>query len=80
VAAAQQMIESKIGATGFPAIPYVDLQSIDHGKYMVKTTVTDRTVDASVPAHVYRVLVEVNWTDDSKVSRKMTFTTYTTKN
>ena len=80
VAAAQQMIEKKIGAVGFPTIPYVQSETFDNGKYATTTTVTDRTFDSSVPEHVYRVNVLVLWTDDLGVDREMTFTTFTTKN
>jgi Tfp pilus assembly protein PilV len=80
VAAAQQMIEKKIGAVGFATIPYTHTDTFENGKYAATTTVTDRTVDSSVPAHVYRVDVEVLWTDDTGLERNITFTTYTTKN
>lgn len=80
VAAAQQLIEKKIGAVGFPSIPYVQTETFDNGKYAAVTTVSDNTVDSSIPDHVYRVNVEVVWTDDTGVERVMNFTTYTTKN
>jgi Tfp pilus assembly protein PilV len=80
VAAAQQLIEMKIGAVGFPTIPYTQTQTFDGGKYSATTTVTDQTVNSSIPAHVYRVDVDVAWTDDGGMQRNLTFTTYTTKN
>jgi len=80
VAAAQQLIEAKIGATGFATIPYTETDTFENGKYAATTTVTDDTVDPSIPAHVYRVDVDVVWTDDMGVERLLTFTTYTTKN
>lgn len=80
VAAAQQLIEMKIGAVGFPNIPYVQTQTFDGGKYTATTTVTDRTVDSSIPPHVYRVDITLAWTDDGGIQRNMSFTTYTTKN
>ena len=80
VAAAQQMIEKKIGAVGFPTIPYTHTDTFDDGKYAAITTVTDRSVDSNVPEHVYRVNVEVLWTDDTGLERRMNFVTYTTKN
>ncbi len=79
VAAAQHMIESKIGAVGFAVIPYVQKDTFDSGKYTTVTTVTDKTVNSSIPAHVYRVDVDVVWTDDGGMQRNITFTTYTTK-
>lgn len=80
VAAAQQLIEKKIGAVGFPTMPYTHTDTFENGKYAAITTVTDRTVDSSVPVHVYRVDVKVLWTDDTGVERIMNFTTFTTKN
>jgi Tfp pilus assembly protein PilV len=80
VAAAQELIEKKIGAVGFPAIPYIHTDTFENGKYAAITTVTDRTFDSSVPEHVYRVEVKVLWTDDMGVERVMNFTTFTTKN
>jgi Tfp pilus assembly protein PilV len=80
VAAAQQMIEKKIGAVGFPTMPYTHTDTFEDGKYAAITTVTDRTVDSSIPDHVYRVNVEVMWTDDTGLERHMHFTTFTTKN
>lgn len=80
VAAAQQMIEKKIGAVGFATMPYTHTDTFEDGKYAAITTVTDRTVDGSVPEHVYRVNVEVMWTDDTGLERRMNFVTFTTKN
>ncbi len=80
VAAAQQLIEMKIGAVGFPSIPYTQTQTFDNGKYTATTTVTDRTVNSSIPPHVYRVDIDLAWTDDGGTQRNMNFTTYTTKN
>lgn len=80
VAAAQQLIEMKIGAVGFPTIPYTQTQTFDNGKYTATTTVTDRTVNSAIPPHVYRVDIDLAWTDDGGTQRNMSFTTYTTKN
>ncbi len=80
VAAAQQMIEKKIGAVGFPTMPYSHTDTFEDGKYAAVTTVIDRTVDSSVPEHVYKVNVEVMWTDDTGLERRMNFVTFTTKN
>lgn len=80
VAAAQEMIEQKIGAVGFPTIPYVQTSTFDGGKYTVTTKVSDNTVLSSIPEHVYKVDATVNWIDASGLQRTLTFTTYTTKN
>lgn len=80
VAAAQEMIEQKIGAVGFPTMPYVQTSTFDGGKYTVTTRITDNTVTSSIPAHVFKVDATVNWTDASGLARTLTFTTYTTKN
>ena len=80
VASAQQMIEKKIGAVGFPSIPYTHTDMFGNNKYTVTTTVNDNSIISSIPAHVYQIGIEVRWVDDAGVGRLLTFTTYTTKN
>jgi Tfp pilus assembly protein PilV len=77
--AAQLSIEEQIGAKSFASMPYVQCDSLENGKYEVVTVVTDESVDASIPAHVYQIDVTVNWTDDAAVGRSMTFSTFASK-
>jgi Tfp pilus assembly protein PilV len=77
--AAQRSIESQISKGTFTAMPYVETQVSDNGRYTITTEVLDNTVDASVPGRVYEINVTVAWVDDADLKRSMMFTTYGTK-
>jgi len=42
--------------------------------------VDDNTTDGSIPAGVYRITVDVSWTDQKGLSRTVSYYTYKAKN
>jgi prepilin-type N-terminal cleavage/methylation domain-containing protein len=75
---AQDKIEELKNVVSFGAIPRVDTATVD-SRYHYTARVDDTGSDGSVPAGVYKIHVQVNWTDQAGVDRRLEFFTYKTK-
>ena len=75
---AQDRIEQLKNTATFAAMPFVDSTTVD-AQFGCAARVDDATSDVSVPAGVYKILVEVTWTDQAGVPRHLQFFTYRTK-
>ncbi len=60
-------------------IPYSQTVNSIHGTFTRETLVGDATTDASVPNGVYRIQVNVTWTDQKQLSRSVSYFTYKAK-
>lgn len=78
-AIAQERIEQLKEVDTFASLPLQETTSGLHGKFTRATTVDDNTTDASVPAGVYRIKVDVNWSDQKGLSRSVNYNTYKAK-
>ncbi|MFH2037479.1 MAG: type II secretion system protein [Candidatus Zixiibacteriota bacterium] len=75
----KQTIENYENLTTLPTIPNQIIETDILDKFTRTTTLSDDTVDPSMPAGVYKVDVEVNWVDFQNVSRTTAYTTYILK-
>lgn len=78
-AIAQERIEQLKEAGTFSSLPWQEVVSGVHGDFTRATTVEDSTVDLSIPPGVYRIKVDVSWTDDKGLSRSLSYYTYKAK-
>lgn len=78
-AIAQERIEQLKEVGTFASLPWEEVASGVHGSFTRATTVEDSTVDLSIPAGVYRITVNVGWTDDKGLPRGMNYYTYKAK-
>ncbi|MEW5876312.1 MAG: prepilin-type N-terminal cleavage/methylation domain-containing protein [Candidatus Zixiibacteriota bacterium] len=78
-ASVQREIEARLAAGVAGPMPIEEVATYDNGKYTVATVVSDATVDASIPDHVYQFNLAVEWTDDLGVHRNMDFVAYAEK-
>lgn len=60
-------------------IPYSQTVNDIHGTFTRETLVGDATTDASIPNGVYRIQVNVTWTDQKQLSRSVSYFTYKAK-
>ena len=75
---AQDKIEELKNAAAFASIPYIDTLTVDN-QFFYNARVDDQTSDGTVPAGVYKIVIQVNWTDQAGVERRLEFFTYRTK-
>jgi len=61
-------------------IPYSQTINNVQGIFTRETLASDNTVDGSIPVGVYRIQVNVSWTDQKEVPRSVSYFTYKTKN
>jgi len=73
---AKEKIEYYKGLDPFPPLPYVENETNIYGGYNRSTSILDQASDSTIPAGVYKVLVNVTWTDKSGVARSTNYSTY----
>jgi len=78
-AIAQERIEQLREASSFSPLPWQEVVSGVHGSFTRTTTVDDSTTDGSIPTGVYRITVNVNWSDQRGLSRTVSYYTYKAK-
>lgn len=78
-AIAQERIEQLREASSFSPLPWQEVVSGVHGSFTRTTTVDDSTTDGSIPTGVYRITVNVNWSDQKGLSRTVSYYTYKAK-
>ncbi len=76
--AQDRLEEMKTWSTVNP-IPYSQTVTDIHGIFTRKTLVDDATSDASVPNGVYRIQVDVTWTDQKQLPRSVSYFSYKAK-
>jgi len=79
-AVAQERIEQLREVASFSPLPWHQVSAGVHGKFTRTTVVDDNTTDGSIPAGVYRITVDVSWTDQKGLSRTVSYYTYKAKN
>jgi len=75
---AQDRIEQLKNTAGFAGMPFVDTTTVD-AQFGCRARVDDATSDVTVPAGVYKIQVQITWTDQAGVPRHLQFFTYRTK-
>lgn len=75
---AQDRIEQLKNTAIFASMPFVDSTTVD-AQFGCVAQVDDATSDVTVPAGVYKIQVEIAWTDQAGVPRHLQFYTYRTK-
>lgn len=60
-------------------IPYSETISSIHGVFTRATLINDVTTDASIPNGVYKIQVDVTWTDQKELPRSVSYFTYKAK-
>jgi Tfp pilus assembly protein PilV len=60
-------------------VPYCQTVNDIHGTFTRETLVGDATIDASIPNGVYRIQVNVTWTDQKQLPRSVSYFTYKAK-
>lgn len=78
-AIAQERIEQLKEVGTFSSLPLQEVVSVLNGRFTRATTVEDNATDSSIPLGVYRIAVDVSWTDQKGLSRTMSYYTYKTK-
>jgi prepilin-type N-terminal cleavage/methylation domain-containing protein len=78
-AIAQEKVEQLKEVANFSPIPWSEVVSGVRGKFTRTTTIDDNTSDASVPLNVYRIKVNINWTDQKGLNRNVNYYTYKSK-
>ena len=78
-AIAQERIEQLKEAPSFSPLPWQEMVSGVQNSFTRTTTVDDSTTDASIPAGVYRITVNVGWTDQKGFARTVSYYTYKAK-
>ncbi len=78
-AIAQEKIEQLKEAPSFSPLPWQETVSGVHNSFTRTTTVDDNTTDVSIPSGVYRITVNVSWTDQKGLSRTLSYYTYKAK-
>ncbi len=78
-AVAQERIEQLKEVDTFASLPLQETTSGLHGKFTRVTTVDDNSTDTSIPSGVYRIKVDVSWSDQKGLSRSVNYNTYKAK-
>ena len=78
-AIAQERAEQLKDVSSFNPIPWSEVVSGVHNKYTRTTTIDDSTSDVSIPPNVYRITVNINWTDQKGLTRTVNYYTYKAK-
>jgi Tfp pilus assembly protein PilV len=78
-AIAQEKVEQLKDVDSFSPIPWSEVVSGVNNKYTRTTTIDDSTTDASIPPNVYKITVNVNWTDQKGLARTVNYYTYKAK-
>jgi len=73
---ASDYIENLKTVNNFPVIPFIETTNNVEGKFTRQTRVDDNNSDANVPDGVYRIQVNVNWTDQQGLARSVNYNTY----
>jgi len=60
-------------------IPYCQTVNGIRGTFTRKTLIDDATTDASIPSGVYKIEVNVTWTDQKQLPRSVSYFTYKAK-
>ncbi|MCK4385205.1 MAG: prepilin-type N-terminal cleavage/methylation domain-containing protein [candidate division Zixibacteria bacterium] len=60
-------------------IPYSQTVNDIHGIFTRKTLIDDAITDASIPNGVYKIQVDITWTDQKQLSRSVSYFTYKAK-
>jgi type IV pilus modification protein PilV len=60
-------------------LPYSQTVNDIRGTFTRQTLVGDATTDASIPNGVYKIQVNVNWTDQKQLPRSVSYFTYKAK-
>jgi Tfp pilus assembly protein PilV len=72
----QARMEELKSATGFNPLPWDTLETQLYNIYTRETRVDDRTTDGTIPLGVYRIRVNVSWTDQKGKARSISYYTY----
>jgi Tfp pilus assembly protein PilV len=78
-AIAQDRLEELKTLTEINPVPYCQTVNDIHGTFTRETLVGDATIDASIPNGVYRIQVNVTWTDQKQLPRSVSYFTYKAK-
>ena len=60
-------------------VPYSQTVNDIHGTFTRETLVGDATTDASIPNGVYKIQVDITWTDQKQLPRSVSYFTYKAK-
>jgi type IV pilus assembly protein PilV len=77
--AQDRLEEIKTWSTVIP-VPYSQTVNNIRGIFTRQTLIEDRNIDVSIPAGVYRIQINVSWTDQKQLPRSVTYFTYKAKN
>jgi Tfp pilus assembly protein PilV len=78
-AIAQDRLEEIKTWTEINPVPYCQTLNDINGTFTRETLVGDATSDASIPNGVYRIQVNVTWTDQKQLPRSVSYFTYKAK-
>lgn len=78
-ALAQKEIESLMLKTDYGTLPYINEKDSVSGVYSVKQRVDDNSITATVPPGLYRLNVNITWTDQSNKSRNVDYSIFKSK-
>jgi Tfp pilus assembly protein PilV len=78
-AIAQDRLEEMKTWTEINPVPYCQTVNDIHGTFTRETIVGDAATDASIPNGVYRIQVNVSWTDQKQLPRSVSYFTYKAK-
>ncbi len=78
-AIAQDRLEEIETWTEINPVPYSQTLNDINGTFTRETLVGDATTDVSIPNGVYRIQVNVTWTDQKQLPRSVSYFTYKAK-
>jgi type IV pilus modification protein PilV len=78
-AIAQDRLEEMKAWSEINPVPYSQTVNDIHGIFTRETLIGDATTDASIPNGVYRIQVNVTWTDQKQLPRSVSYFTYKAK-
>lgn len=78
-AIAQDRLEQMKSWSVISPIPYSETVTNLERVFTRETLVTDNTVDGTVPAGVYKIQINVTWSDQKEVPRSVSYFTYKAK-
>lgn len=78
-ALAQKEIESLVAQQSYGALPMIQTSDSVSGVYQVNRRVDDNSVLASVPIGVYKLSVNIKWTDQKQKQRSIDYSIFKPK-
>jgi type II secretory pathway pseudopilin PulG len=79
IAEVQSCIDQRFAQGDLGPLPSTEIDSASSSGHYITTTITDNSVDSTLPSNVYVIQTVIAWTDESGLTRSVDFTSYHAK-